>query len=65
MAKEDGELFNLGGVREEETGLRAYKAAFGSQAIPLESVIATPGSRFRRSVVSGVRAMVGVLRNRG
>jgi hypothetical protein len=57
LASEGVHLFNLGGVREEETGLRAYKAAFGSVAIPLVAVRAEPGSQFRRSVTNIVRAV--------
>ena len=60
LQAEGVETFFLGGAREHETGLRAYKAGFGARAVDTEAVSAYIGGRFRHrlsSLVESVRAM--------
>jgi hypothetical protein len=60
LQSEGVEMFYLGGAREHETGLRAYKAGFGAVAIDTEAVSAYTGGRLRfriSALVETVRAM--------
>lgn len=60
LQSEGVEMFYLGGARELETGLRAYKAGFGAVAINTEAVSAYIGGRLRyriSALMQTVRAM--------
>jgi Acetyltransferase (GNAT) domain len=48
------EVYFLGGAREHEEGLRAYKSGFGSTPVESEAVIAYLGGPFRRRVSAAV-----------
>jgi lipid II:glycine glycyltransferase (peptidoglycan interpeptide bridge formation enzyme) len=57
LQSEGIELFYLGGVRQHEEGLRAFKAGFGSESIETESIVAYVGGRFRRRVSAAVESI--------
>jgi hypothetical protein len=57
LQSEGVEVFNLGGVRQDEEGLRAFKAGFGATPIEGEAVVAYVGSRFRRRVSAAVETI--------
>jgi hypothetical protein len=57
LQSEGVEVFNLGGVRREEEGLRTFKAGFGATPVEGEAVVAYVGSRFRRHVSAAVETI--------
>ena len=61
LQSEGVEVFNLGGVRPEEEGLRAYKAGFGGTPVDSESVVAYVGGRLRRRVSAAVEKIQRVV----
>ncbi len=56
------EVFNLGGVREGEDGLRAFKLGFGATAIELQTVCCQFDGWLRRNAVAMIRKGASVLR---
>jgi hypothetical protein len=57
LQSEGFEVFHLGGVRQEEEGLRAFKAGFGATPIEGEAVVAYVGGRLRRRVSAAVETI--------
>jgi hypothetical protein len=50
-------VFNLGGAREAETGLRSFKSYFGAKTVDLELVIAEPAGLLRRAAIRAAAAL--------
>jgi hypothetical protein len=48
LQREGVEVLNIGGARENETGLRSYKSDFGATAIDLQHVECGPASIYGR-----------------
>lgn len=57
LQADGAEMFFLGGAREQEAGLRAYKAGFGARAIETEAVVAYIGGRLRYRLSSFIEAV--------
>jgi hypothetical protein len=57
LQSEGIELFFLGGARQHEVGLRAFKSGFGSVPVDTEAVVAYVGGRFRRRVSAAVESI--------
>jgi GNAT acetyltransferase-like protein len=55
LQAEGTRIFYLGGARQQEEGLRAFKAGFGTTLIDTESVSAYVGGPFRRRLSSAVQ----------
>ena len=53
------EMFYLGGAREQEEGLRAYKSGFGTTPIETDAVTAYVGGRLRRGISAVVESIQG------
>ena len=62
LQSEGLELFNLGGVRPDEEGLRRFKAGFGTRMIELESAsffLASPMKQAVSRVARRLRQALG------
>ena len=57
LQAEGVEVFFLGGARESEVGLRAFKSGFGSTPIDTEAVVAYVGGPLRRRVSAAVESI--------
>jgi hypothetical protein len=62
MLKDEGlEILNLGGVSEENPGLREFKLGFGTRAIHLQAAEFSFATSLKRSVLGAARALRSVL----
>ena len=62
MLKEDGvEILNLGGVSEENPGLREFKLGFGAQPLSLQAAEFCFASSLKRSMMGAARAFRSAL----
>jgi hypothetical protein len=57
LADEGVEVLNLGGISEENPGLREFKLGFGARAVDLEAVEFSFATAFKRSVVGAARLL--------
>jgi Acetyltransferase (GNAT) domain len=57
LANEGLEILNLGGISEENPGLREFKLGFGARAVELEAVEFSFATAFKRSVVEAARLL--------
>jgi lipid II:glycine glycyltransferase (peptidoglycan interpeptide bridge formation enzyme) len=62
MLKEEGvEILNLGGVSEENPGLREFKLGFGAQPLNLQAAEFCFSSSLKRSMLGAARALRAAL----
>ena len=62
MLKDEGlELLNLGGVSEENPGLREFKLGFGARSIELQAAEFSFATSLKRSMIGAARAVRSVL----
>ena len=65
LREEGVEVFLLGGARQSEEGLRAFKSGFGSTLIEAEAVVAYVGGPLRRRVSAAVESIQRAITPRG
>jgi lipid II:glycine glycyltransferase (peptidoglycan interpeptide bridge formation enzyme) len=62
MLKEEGvELLNLGGVSDDNPGLREFKVGFGARAINLQAAEFFIAGSLKRSVIGAARVLQSAL----